>query len=137
MIVFPITELIIVGVHDRGIPNIERIVLRANQDINLGQYGIMLGVKQPMQNSAYPINDNLFWLGEAKIQFNDWIFIYTGPGFPRTERTIDGLNNIHIGHWGKQSTVMANPEIVPILFRVEAVQLPFQPINLPQNNQLT
>lgn len=123
MIVNTITELSIVGVHERGVPNEERIVLIANETVNLGQYGLMIGVRAE-KNSAFPIHDNLLWFGDGIVNKGDWIFIYTGPGDAKSSDIPSTSERIYSIHWGKNKTVLDSEEVVPILFRVDAVQLP-------------
>ncbi|OHE25569.1 MAG: hypothetical protein A3J94_00630 [Syntrophus sp. RIFOXYC2_FULL_54_9] len=131
MIVSDITELSIITILHRGTPNEECIAIRANERINLGQYGIMLGVSiQP--NAAIPFKDHLFWFGDGFIEKGDWLFIYTGMGEPRKSTTTDGVNNIFTIFWGKPKTVFADTNIVPLLIRVDAVDVLSPPENLPQ-----
>src|SRR5687767_1786851 len=101
MILLPITELSIVGVFDRGVPNNERIVLSANQDVNMGQYGLMLGIRgQPGWGT--PIPDNLFWFGDGLASKNDLIFVYTGPGEPRASELPMLKAKAYVLHWGRK-----------------------------------
>ena len=53
MIVNNITELTLKGVYDRGVPNQERIVIISNETVNLGKYGLMIGVRST-GNTAFP-----------------------------------------------------------------------------------
>ena len=131
MIVGNVTELEIVGVFDRGLPNKERIIIYVNDSTNMGQYGIMLGIRT--QNAmATPIADQLFWFGDGIVAKDDVLFIYTGPGvfqhspFPNSTSTGYSL------HWGKASTVLANSTIVPILCRIDAVHIQPDKVDRPQ-----
>ncbi|MGD9161987.1 MAG: hypothetical protein PVG39_26485 [Desulfobacteraceae bacterium] len=128
MIVSDITELKVITVIERGIPNEECIAILANERINLGQYGIMLGVYTQL-NAAIPFRDHLFWFGDGFINKGDWLFIYTGMGEARTSKTIDGNNNIYTIFWGKPKTIFADSNIVPLLFRVDAVDVLSPPEN--------
>jgi hypothetical protein len=131
MIVSDLRELTIMAVLDRGVPNEECIAIQAHERINLGQYGIMLGVYAPL-NSATPFKDHLFWFGDGFIEEGDWVFIYTGMGEPRKSKTNDGVNSIFTIFWGKPKTIFANTIVVPVLFRVDAVYVLSPPENLPQ-----
>jgi len=64
MIVGLITELSIVGVFSRGVGNEERIVFRATEMVQMGQYGLMIGVRLG-QGFASPVRDNFLWFGDA------------------------------------------------------------------------
>lgn len=128
MIVGDIIEFT-VDVHDRGVPNQERIVLYANDTVNLGQYGLMIGIRST-GNSAVPIRDNFLWFGDAIINKGDWIFIYTGPGEAKSTELPNSTNRLYSIHWGRQKTILHHDDLVPIFFRVDAVQIPDKNNNL-------
>src|ERR1019366_10733894 len=104
MIVGDLKEIAIVGVHDRGMPNRERIEVKTIVPINMGRYGIMLGVIAGT-GLANPIPDQLFWFGDATLSADVHINIYTGPGIA-SQTPIPGLTmpafNIY---WGKMQTI--------------------------------
>lgn len=131
MIVGDIQELKVVAVLDRGVANDECIVIRVDERVDLGQFGIMLGFQFPSK-MARPYLDYLFWFGDGFVNQGDWIFIYTGAGEARTSASMDKQHNLFSVFWGRGSTVFANTNIVPILFRVDAVDIPNQPENVPQ-----
>jgi hypothetical protein len=128
MIVSDITELSIITVLERGVPNEECIAIIADERINLGQYGIMLGVSTQLK-AAIPFRDHLFWFGDGFIEKGDWLFVYTGMGEARKSITNDGNNSIYTVFWGKQKTVFADSNVVPLLFRVDAVDVLSPPEN--------
>ena len=130
MIVSDIFELTILDVIDRNVPNKERIVLIANETINLGRYGIMIGVRG-QENSAIPIKDNLLWFGDGIINKNEYLFIYTGPGESRIATLPNNLEKLYTIHWGRDKTIFYNTEFVPILFRIDAVRVPGSTRYLP------
>jgi len=125
-----ITELFVVGVFDRGIPNQERIVVKANEKVNMGQYGVMLGVKGA-NGTAFPISDNLYWFGDGYVFKGDWVFLYTGPGKPKTSELPNTKDKLYTIHWGRNVTVLGDENVVPILFRVDAVHVPSSIRSLP------
>ena len=59
MIVGTIPQPRIVDVLDRGKPNHERIALLVYEMVNMGQFGLLLGIRQ-QAGSAFPIRDNFF-----------------------------------------------------------------------------
>lgn len=123
MIVEDIYELSVVGVYDRNIPNKERIVLRANETVNIGQYGLMVGIRG-MHKNAFPIRDNLLWFGDGLLDRDDWIFVYTGPGDPTSTDLPNTQSRIYSVHWARKNTIFSHPDLLPILFRVDAIALP-------------
>jgi hypothetical protein len=132
MILASIPELSLIGVYDRGIANQERIVFQANQSINMGQFGIMLGYRTT-HGFANPYIDHLFWFGDGDLLQGDWVFVYTGRGEPRISDVPEQNQKLYILHWGKENTIFAQPEVTPILFRADAVQVELSPLNLPHD----
>lgn len=131
MIVGDITELSIATVLDRGTPNRESIAIHVHERVNLGQYGIMLGTFA-QSGMARPFQDNLFWFGDGFVEKGDWIFVNTGAGEPRKSRTNDQQNDVFSVFWNKRTTVFAKSNIVPILFRIDAVDIVNPPDDVPQ-----
>jgi hypothetical protein len=130
MIVNDINELSIICILDRGIANKEAIAISVNEDVDLGQYGIMLGLYDH-SNRARPFQDSMFWFGDGMVTKGDWLFINTGEGDPRKTESADHLNNVFSLYWNKAATVFANSNVVPILFRVDAVDVLSPPENVP------
>jgi hypothetical protein len=130
MILESIKELELWGVSDGGAPNQEAVVLIARERVNLGQYGIMIGLRGA-SGLAYPFKDNLFWFGDAIVNAGDWIWTYTSPGAPRSRMLSDGAV-IYSLYWGRKETVFHNPDLVPILFRVDAVNVGAHIVRLPR-----
>lgn len=131
MIVADLQELQIYPVTDRGVPNRERIAIYVKETTNMGQYGIMVGHSYS-GNAAVPYQDNLFWFGDGIVNAGDWILLFTGKGTPKTEDWEATGGKVYSIHWGKGSTMFASTNIVPILFRVDAVNVASPPENLPQ-----
>lgn len=133
LILGAVTELDVVTVLERGIANKECIAVSVKQTVNLGRYGLMLAQHDANTSTgALPYFDNLFWFGDGIVNAGDWLFVYTGPGDPTSTPTSNGANKSYRLHWRKQYTVFANSMIVPVLFRVDAVNIPLPPANQPQ-----
>lgn len=132
MIVKDVTELTITAILERGVPNRECIALRANEFVNMGQFGLMLG-RYGDGKSATPYFDNLSWFGDGLVKSGDWIFVYTGSGTASKRPATNGTNEICSLFWGKPTTIFAESSIAPILFRVDAVDVLAPPGNLPQH----
>jgi len=130
MIAILIEELKIVGVFDHGVPNMERVVLIANESIDLGNYGLMLGIRAH-EGQAYPLRDNFLWFGSGWVQKGDWLFVYTAPGEPKTTNLPNQTEKLYSIHWGKDKTVFQNKALIPILIRMDAVQVPVGANALP------
>lgn len=128
---YNIPELELYPVDDRGVPNSERVAIYVRESVDMGRFGIMVGHKTN-DGGAAPFQDNLFWFGTGTVNPGDWLIIYTGKG---EIKSIDGKRlgtKIHTVHWGKDMTVFANTNIVPILFRMDAVSVGKSPLDAPQ-----
>lgn len=123
MTTFAIEELSVVGVYDAGVPNLERVVVRVLQPVDLGQYGLMIGIRGP-NGTAFPLRDNLLWFGNGWVAKGDWLFIYTAPGEGRVTPLPNNEEKLYSVHWGKKQTIFQNQDLVPILFRMDGIQVP-------------
>lgn len=122
MIVSELTELRVVDVLDRGKPNKECVAIQVNQALNIGRYGIMLG-SHVEGNGAIPYCDQLYWFGGGFVEAGDWIFVYTSSGKPRQALQQNGVNRTYTVYWGRPATMFAHTFVVPMLFRVDAVDV--------------
>lgn len=122
MMVGTIEELSIMAVLERGVPNKECIAIQANAIVNLGQYGLMLGISSGSRG-AWPIKDNLLWFGDGWIKKDDWLFVYTGPGRAESNSLPNSTETLYSIHWDRKQTIFHMREVVPILFRVDAVNV--------------
>lgn len=134
MILMNIPEITLYPVEDRGKANLERIPLLVNVPIDLGCYGLMLGLSAP-NNHATPLKDHMLWFGNGALNQGDWIIVYTGQGEAKVENwhTPAG-SKIYSVHWGKQTTVFANSNMVPILFKLASVNIGVQPLDVLQHS---
>ncbi len=130
MIVPTTPELSVITILDRGVPNSECIAISVLESTDLGQYGIMIGHFAP-SNLALPFQDHLFWFGDGLVKAGDWIFVNTGAGEPRLSKTSDQKNDIYTVFWKKAKTVFANSNIVPILFKIDSVDVLLPPADVP------
>jgi hypothetical protein len=127
-----ITEIRLVDVLERGVPNKERIALKVEATIDIGSYALVLGVRAPGGAFITPIPDSMFWFGSATVNANDWIFVYTGSGTPSKVPPAGDVGNVYIIHWGRPHTVFHDPQIVPALWRISGLLFPPPPAALPQ-----
>lgn len=123
MIVGTIEELSIMAVLHRGEPNQECIAIKAEEDTNLGQYGLMIGVSGGVDKGAWPLKDNLLWFGDGWVKKDDWLFVYTGSGRPQATPGTNGAESLFSIYWGREHTIFHASKVVPILFRVDAVSV--------------
>jgi hypothetical protein len=111
-----IWEVRLHGVYYANVPNSERIVLQANQVIDMSQFAMTIGVpSSPGALNVYPVRDVSFWFGGIALNPGDWIVLFTGSGTPQQQRQSDG-RVVHVLYWGRPSTLFTG-NVVPVLMR--------------------
>lgn len=131
LIVGDLTELRIAGVLNPGEPNKECVAITVKERVNMGQFGLMLGF-YAQNGLAHPYFDHMYWFGDGFVNSGDWIFVYTGSGTISQAKSLNETNDNYYLYWGKPKTVFADSMVVPMLFRVDAVDVAEPPQNLPQ-----
>lgn len=106
--------LSILDVVDRGVPNSERVPIRVEAHCALGNFWLGIGLRQDV-GRVFPINDNLFWLGNGYLTPGDWIFVYSGRGAPRRNAIPNQPNTIYTMHWNRSEVLFQSEELHPIL----------------------
>lgn len=124
------SELQLFDTIKRGVPNEERVAIKVNQRVDCRHFGIMVGVRLASGN-AIPLHDNFFWLGNGFVEVGDWILVYTRVGQPRTDVIPNTTNKLYSVFWGKPSVIFSDPDVVPILFKADGVQIGHPPASQP------
>lgn len=132
MILSNLPEFTLHPIENRGIPNMERILIYINENVDMGQYGIMLGLFNQQTKTALPSPDKLFWFGDGIVNKGDWLVIYSGKGKPQTQKNDSEDSNIFYLYWNSSMTIFTNTQVVPILFRADAVEITYPPEDQPQ-----
>lgn len=119
----PLPELNFLGIHDAGVPNLERIVLHANSSVELANYMVVAALRGNGQ-SAIPLPDNSLWLGNVKVSKGDWIYIYTSPGNGQVTNLPSSSVRMVSLYWGKSHTMFQAPHLTAALVNISKVQYP-------------
>ena len=134
---FPsITEFARLEVLDRGVPNKERIAFRAETTVDTGRFALVLAARVPGTALVMTLPDSSLWLGSKTLSENDWVMMYTGAGTAKTLPPAGGYGSVHIGYWGKDTTVLHDPNVVPVIWRLSGILIPEMPVALPQSRQI-
>ena|ERR1700722_3016835 len=132
-----ISELQLLGVFERGIPNKEHVIIRPTIPLEMGSYALMVGARTlPPDDLVIPVRDFLFWFGTAILQSVDWIFVYTGHGTPIRIPTADSSGHIYICYWNHSQTIFHDPQYVPLLVRMNGVRFEPRPVPVAQSSNL-
>ena len=113
--------LSILGVLDAGVPNLERVVLRARSRISLAGFGLTVGIANP-QGGAYPLHDSVFWFPDIIVEPPAWVIVYTGAG--KTQQSqMPGGDPALTFHWHRPTVVFVDPSLVAAVFWAEDVEI--------------
>lgn len=119
-----IPELSLLGAFERGVPNKERVVLKAEAQVDLGHFAVVLGLRTPgTEPLTTPLVDSTYWLGSAVIPKGDWVFIFTGPGTPSKSRSTDNTCDLHIIFWNRKQTIFHDARVIPLLWRLNGITI--------------
>jgi len=120
------TDLRIVTVLDRGLPNKERVVFRSYASVNLQNYIVGLGVTTD-DVLVTPLSGYIYYFEDVVVPTQSWIIMYTGSG----QKQVSTIPNTHevafTYHWGSASVLFTELGVVPILFRVSEMNFPDRP----------
>lgn len=112
-----ITDIELFGVYDRGVPGKERVVIKVLNDLNIGEYALVIGM-QESSGAAVPLYDHFFWFGVGYLKASQWIHVYTGIGRPTSGKGEITKEDIFNVYWGKEKTVFDLKPIVPVLIKI-------------------
>ncbi len=93
MIIPTVYNIQTIGVGDRGVPNKERIVLRAMDEFNLQNFVVGIGIPASAEQSTIlPIPNYIYYFDDIVVPKYSWVVIYTGPGKPRSRNCPRRMN---------------------------------------------
>lgn len=115
----PQRNIEIFGVYGRGVPNKERIILRAYAPLDLKNYALILGYELP-GDTVLPYPDNFLWLGPSVVEIPSWIFVYTGSGRNGLTQEVNTKDPVHNIYWNKDEVLLSDHRVLPTLIRINA-----------------
>ncbi len=121
----PPPPLQLISVEARGVPNQERIYLKANQRVELRHYLLIAGLALN-DGTAFPGN-TMMWLGNSTIEAGGWVIVYTGKGSPIVTKMQKTNEPTLVMYWGLDTTAFNAALMVPILVHVDKIQFPPSP----------
>jgi len=132
-----VPELLLEGAFDRGVPNMERIVMRPRSTIDVGNYVVLLGLR--VEGSAFvtPVRDAMYWFGSATLSPDDWLFLYTGPGTPTKVPAVGAPGSLYLSYWNRPATILHDQKIVPVIARLGGIIIEPRPEPQIQGPPLT
>jgi len=96
-------KIILNKIADRGVPDKERLVLRAVNDTTLA-YFVVLDTAYATPQSVVSTPKHAFWFPPKSIKAGDWVILYSRVGTNSSEVQKDGTT-AHFFFWG-QSQVL-------------------------------
>ena len=113
-------RLQIVAIADRGVPNKERLHLKAIVDLDLA-YVVVLRSRYLGPTNVSANSLPAFWFPPRQVRMGDSIILYTGAGPVTQEASGDGTTN-YFYHWGFPQTIFHDPEACVVVVDVNSWQ---------------
>jgi hypothetical protein len=119
------SQLSIRGVADRGVPNRERIILYNFAAVNLQNF--IMGIGHTTDDQLVtPFFGYVYYFDDIVIPAKSWVIVYTGPGQHQVSKLPPNDEIAFIYHWGLNSVLFQQREVVPILFRISEMNFPLR-----------
>ncbi len=90
-------KLKIMSFPDAGDLQKERVVMKAEADLDIGQYAAFLTNLQ--DGSASSGRQTAFWFPDGDVKLNDFVVLYSKHGKEST-KVISGTRTAHFFYWG-------------------------------------
>jgi hypothetical protein len=118
-----ITEVRLVGVLDRGQPNRERILIRPLVVTNLQNFVLGIGITNDNINIT-PLSGFIYYFDNVIVEPASWVVVYTSGGTTQISKIPTTHEIAYSYHWGNSTVLFAQPNVVPVLFRVSEMSFP-------------
>jgi hypothetical protein len=119
---YPVSNISIIGVSDKGNLESERVILKVLKDCNLVNY-VVVDATYNDDNSISDRNRHIFWFPNWAVKQNDYVLLYTKPNQERFLRTIIDKQGrtIHSFYWGMKKTVWNQNDDAVTLMNINRV----------------
>lgn len=118
----PPLPLHMLGVWDRGVPNRERIVLRADAFLDITRLFVAPAVRG--EDGGYRLG-RPFAVGQQEVLApGQHLVIYTGPGSPVNTFILGTNDPALVVHLGAPVTLFGDPSVHPVVFDVAGAVFP-------------
>jgi hypothetical protein len=115
----------IVSITERGVPNRERLHLRALVDADVGYLVIFL-TRYTKVDSVFAGTGAAFWFPAKQVKAGDSIILYSGSGTVSETKDPDGSTN-HFFYWGMPNTIWQDPASTVVVFETQMWQTASRP----------
>jgi hypothetical protein len=102
----------IIGILDRGTPNLERLHLRVRIPVSLHYYAIFV-TNYVTSSSIASTPRNAYWFPAQQVYPGHDVVLYTGKGVNKSEALVTAQT--HFFYWGLDATVWNRPEDCAVL----------------------
>ncbi|WP_163934368.1 hypothetical protein [Paraferrimonas sp. SM1919] len=105
------------SIRDRGIPDKERVVMRALARIDIGQFALIeAGYSNGEINTE---TGDCFWFPDKVIDEGDWVVLYTKPGKSK-EKVQKSGSLAHFFYWDKSRAKWSSNSKAPVVLQVDS-----------------
>jgi hypothetical protein len=98
--------------------NKERAVLRAESDVNIGQFAVFRSLASSTGSGATAGKKIAYWFPDTQLKKGDLVVIYTKRG-KSSEKKLDGGRTAHFFYWDSDETYWAEERYGLVVLKVE------------------
>lgn len=113
-------NLQIIEVKDSGILSAERLLLRAREDADVGEYMVGSTVYQGEGQVSSRLR-HVLWLPDRDVSAGDLVVVYTKDGTDKSRENESG-NRTHFLYWGLSSPIWRKGGGASVLFHIDEWQ---------------
>lgn len=113
-------RLQIVQIADRGVPNRERLHLRALSDVNLNFF-VVFDTTYTSPSAISNLQRHAYWFPSHLVKAGDHVILSTGNGTQSSSWNPAGGTN-HFFYWGLQHTIWNQTGDCAVLFELSSWQ---------------
>ena len=109
-------DLEILYIKDNGNLDKERVVMRVNEDCDLGHYLLALSHINPETSTFSSKISHVFWLPDREVKKGDKVIVYTKKGIHNKQENEDQTTS-HFFYWGMEAPLNSkNDETCVVVF---------------------
>jgi hypothetical protein len=102
-------KLVIKSFAEVGVLEKERLVLRALEDVDIGDYLILRTRKSAKDGSPISGGADAYWFPDHEVKAEDLVVLYTREG-RASKKELSGGRTAHFYYWKKERTFWSNED---------------------------
>jgi len=108
----------LVSAENVGEADRERIIFRAEDEFDLGEFVVLLALKSPKKKPFSGSVPHCYWFTDLKVKKGDTVVLYTKSG-KRSEKKNENGSTSYFFYWGLDEPKLQGDRLIPVLIKSE------------------